>query len=147
MVRGMPRTIDVAVGVVVELRNGEPRVLLQLREDGGIGAGKWECGGGKWQESETLPETVVREYREEQRVRVVCEREPFALKTYTGDDGDTICLHFFETTLLGHPTPIAAKALGWFNEEDFISFDARGALMTGDHLAAKEILTLMRRRR
>ena len=66
----MDQRVDVAIGVLVENRDGGPRVLIARRPDGAVLSGLWELPGGKLERGESPRDCLVREYREELGVDV-----------------------------------------------------------------------------
>ncbi len=76
--KGSPLTlgppIDVAVGIVVQQRDGQPWVLIARRPDHTVLGGYWEFPGGKIEPGEDAKACVIREYREELDAAVLIDR-------------------------------------------------------------------------
>ena len=68
---GMVEVVDVAVGVLVEKRDGLDHVLITQRRQGSLLGGYWEFPGGKLEPGENAQQCLVREFQEELGVRVV----------------------------------------------------------------------------
>jgi 8-oxo-dGTP diphosphatase len=64
------KRIEVAIGALVERRNGRWEVLIARRPEGTVYAGYWELPGGKCHEGEPPETCLVREFAEELGVTV-----------------------------------------------------------------------------
>ncbi|MEX0777254.1 MAG: (deoxy)nucleoside triphosphate pyrophosphohydrolase [Phycisphaeraceae bacterium] len=60
-----PKRVDVAVGVLIEVREGRRCVLVARRHDDAVLGGYWELPGGKVEAGEALAHCVQREFAEE----------------------------------------------------------------------------------
>ena len=61
----MASEIEVAIGVLTELRQGEMAVLIARRPDETVLGGYWEFPGGKRRAEESFEQCLVREFAEE----------------------------------------------------------------------------------
>ena len=61
----MAPEIEVAIGVLTELRQGEMAVLIARRPDETVLGGYWEFPGGKRRAEESFEQCLVREFAEE----------------------------------------------------------------------------------
>lgn len=66
----MQKTIDVAIGIVVEFHGRSPCVLIARRPEQSVLAGYWEFPGGKLEPGETAAQCLVREFQEELGVTI-----------------------------------------------------------------------------
>ena len=66
----MQKTIDVAIGIVVESHGGSTCVLIARRPEQSVLAGYWEFPGGKVEPGETATQCLVREFQEELGVTI-----------------------------------------------------------------------------
>jgi 8-oxo-dGTP diphosphatase len=107
------------------------RFLLTRRLEGTHLAGRWEFPGGKCEPGETHAEALARELEEELAVPVaVGQRILFTTHTY---DERMVELHFYETRLLGTPTPQLGQPMRWASREELGQLDlpaADAALIT-----------------
>ena len=71
---------DVAAGVIWETEIGTGRLLIAQRPLDGLLGGLWEFPGGKQEANETLPQTLVREIKEELDISIeVPQKHPFTV--------------------------------------------------------------------
>ena len=97
------------------------RFLLTRRLEGTHLAGRWEFPGGKCEPGETHAEALARELEEELAVPVaVGQRILFTTHTY---DERMVELHFYETRLLGTPTPQLGQPMRWASREELGQLD------------------------
>ena len=97
------------------------RFLLTRRLEGTHLAGRWEFPGGKCEPGETHAEALARELEEELAVSVaVGQRILFTTHTY---DERMVELHFYETRLLGTPTPQLGQPMRWASREELRQLD------------------------
>ncbi len=61
----MDKLIDVAIGVLVEYRQGRPWVLIARRKPDAVLGGYWELPGGKIETGESPQQCLSREFEEE----------------------------------------------------------------------------------
>lgn len=80
------------------IKNG--RVLVAKRINEGALSGKWEFPGGKNRYSETLSDTLIREFKEELDVQIFCKDEIF---TTEFDNKDTH--YILKAFLIDIPNP------------------------------------------
>ena len=67
--------VDVAIGVLVEERDGYTCVLIARRKQDAVLGGYWELPGGKIERGEHPAQCLVREYEEELGITVETTRE------------------------------------------------------------------------
>ena len=106
------------------------RFLLTRRLEGTHLAGRWEFPGGKCEPGETHAEALARELEEELAVSVAVGQR--ILVTTHAYDERTVELHFYETRLLGTPTPQLGQPMRWASREELGELDfpeADGALI------------------
>ena len=97
------------------------RFLLTRRLEGTHLAGRWEFPGGKCEPGETHAEALARELEEELAVPVAVG--PRILVTTHAYDERTVELHFYETRLLGTPTPQLGQPMRWASREELGQLD------------------------
>ena len=109
--------LQVTAGVIE--RNGT--LLITRRPEGSHLAGYWEFPGGKQEEGETLRDCLVREIREELRVRVRVTR---LLMTADHDYGHRVVhVHFFACGITeGEPSAILGQELRWVKPAELTTF-------------------------
>lgn len=91
----------VAAGVVWLKAVGEGAFLIAQRPLDGLLGGLWEFPGGKQEAGETLPQTLVREIKEELAIDIeVAEAEPFVIVKHAYTHF-RITLHAFQARFLG----------------------------------------------
>ena len=95
------------------------RFLLTRRLEGTHLAGRWEFPGGKCEPGETHAEALARELEEELAVPVAVGQR--ILVTTHAYDERTVELHFYETRLLGTPTPQLGQPMRWASREELAS--------------------------
>ena len=114
----MSRAPVVVAAAVIEQ---DGRFLLTRRLEGTHLAGRWEFPGGKCEPGETHAEALARELEEELAVPVaVGQRILFTTHTY---DERMVELHFYETRLLGTPTPQLGQPMRWASREELGQLD------------------------
>jgi 8-oxo-dGTP diphosphatase len=97
------------------------RFLLTRRLEGTHLAGRWEFPGGKCEPGETHPQALARELEEELAVPIAVG-PPILVTTHAYDER-TVELHFYETRLLGTPTPQLGQAMRWASREELWELD------------------------
>ncbi len=111
--------VPVVVAAAVIEKNG--RFLLTRRLEGTHLAGRWEFPGGKCQPGETHQQALARELAEELAVAAAIGR--LILVTTHAYDERTVELHFYQTRLLGTPTPQLGQAMRWAAAEELGQLD------------------------
>ena len=109
----------VVVAAAVIEKDG--RFLLTRRLEGTHLAGRWEFPGGKCEPGETHPQALARELEEELAVPIAVG-PPILVTTHAYDER-TVELHFYETRLLGTPTPQLGQAMRWASREELGELD------------------------
>lgn len=131
---------DVAAGII---RGDDGRILIAQRPLDGLLGGLWEFPGGKQEDSETLPECLQRELREELAIEV--EVGAFFVKVDHAYSHYKITLHAYECRYLhpmqGYdaPTPLEAEGWQWVTEDDLREFSFGKA--------DRDIITALERRK
>jgi 8-oxo-dGTP diphosphatase len=115
---GVTRAPVVVAAAVIE-KDG--RFLLTRRLEGTHLAGRWEFPGGKCEPGETHAEALARELEEELAVPIAVG-PPILVTTHAYDER-TVELHFYETRLLGTPTPQLGQAMRWASREELGELD------------------------
>ena len=105
---------DIAVGLVL---NEREQLLIQRRPEDGLLGGLWEFPGGKREEDEELPETCLRELREETGIEVevsgLFHRLSHAYSHFK------ITLHAFHCRLLeGTPRGLEGQPVCWVSVDE-----------------------------
>lgn len=67
------KQVQVSIGVLVDLSQPSPRVLIARRRHDTVLAGFWEFPGGKIEPDESPRDCVIREFEEELGIRVVVD--------------------------------------------------------------------------
>ena len=114
----MSRAPVVVAAAVIEQ---DGRFLLTRRLEGTHLAGRWEFPGGKCEPGETHAEALARELEEELAVSVAVGQR--ILVTTHAYDERTVELHFYETRLLGTPTPQLGQPMRWASREELGQLD------------------------
>jgi 8-oxo-dGTP diphosphatase len=96
----------VAAGVIVETRDGGPRVLLTQRKKGAHLEGLWELPGGKIDPDEDPRAALVRELREELGIEVEVGA-PVEVTSWRYPDKCVLLLFFEATRTPSSPEPRA----------------------------------------
>jgi 8-oxo-dGTP diphosphatase len=117
--RAVVTRAPVVVAAAVIEENG--RFLLTRRLEGTHLAGRWEFPGGKCEPGETPPQALARELEEELAVPVAVGQR--ILVTTHAYDERTVELHFYETRLLGTPTPQLGQQMRWASREELNQLD------------------------
>ncbi|MGG0717233.1 NUDIX domain-containing protein [Robertmurraya massiliosenegalensis] len=85
------KTVVAVKGVIVH----EGRALIVKRSDNDeVGAGTWECAGGKIEFGENLESALVREIEEEVGINVTVEKILFATSFNTGPTRQVVILTY-----------------------------------------------------
>lgn len=107
----------IAVGVIWQ----DNRVLIQQRPENGLLGGLWEFPGGKQEEGEALPKTVLREIQEELEIQVeVGELITSVKHAYTHFK---ITLHAYHCRYLsGEPQPKACQNWKWVSPDELPTY-------------------------
>lgn len=103
----------VVTAAVIE-RDGH--FLMTRRLKGTHLAGTWEFPGGKTEPGESLTDCLQRELVEELGVASRIGAEIFTIEHAYPER--TVRLHFFETTILGDPTPLIGQQMRWVSRVD-----------------------------
>jgi 8-oxo-dGTP diphosphatase len=109
----------VVVAAAVIEKDG--RFLLTRRLEGTHLAGRWEFPGGKCEPGETHAQALARELEEELAVPIAVG-PPILVTTHAYDER-VVELHFYETRLLGTPTPQLGQAMRWASREELGELD------------------------
>jgi 8-oxo-dGTP diphosphatase len=117
------KQVLVAAGVLVEVRDGAPRVLLTRRKEGTHLAGVWEFPGGKVEPGEEPRAALARELFEELGIEAVA-REPLEVTFFAYPEKDVLLLFFRaeRTAASPEPAPLDVAELRWASEAEL---DAR----------------------
>ena len=109
----------ITVTAAVIRRKG--KVLIARRPSKGLLGGMWEFPGGKQKAGESLPETLVREIREELAAQVeVGELLGVYRHAYTHF---RVTLHAFHCKLVGaDPKPLEASELAWVKPGELTAY-------------------------
>lgn len=108
----MSRHVDVAIGILVEHREGRPWILIARRKADAVLGGYWELPGGKMEAGETPAQCLVREYEEELGV-VVNVGEPLSIIEFAYDHA-LVRLHpFYCSRLSGEPRNLHVADHRW----------------------------------
>jgi len=104
--------IEVAIGVLIEERDGVQRVLIAQRPQQSVLGGYWEFPGGKIEQDETARQCLAREFAEELGIRVrVDDAMPVIEHRYAHGH---VRLHpFFCARVSGEPRDIAVAQHRW----------------------------------
>jgi mutator protein MutT len=118
----MGQRIDVAIGVLIETRDGRPCVLIARRPAGAVLSGLWELPGGKVESGESPRDCLVREFREELGVGV---RVGEALEVIEHDyPHGRVRLHpFLCTPQNGEPRNLQVAEHRWVTPEELSRYD------------------------
>lgn len=114
---------DVAAGII---RDAEGRILIAQRPAEGLLGGLWEFPGGKQEAGETLPQTLVRELREELAIDV--EVGELFVRVRHAFTHFRITLHAYEGRYVGPCAPYSApQCLGvqqyaWVTPAEFDAY-------------------------
>lgn len=113
------RQVLVAAGVLIEVRDGAPRVLLTRRKEGTHLAGTWEFPGGKVERGEDPRAALARELSEELGVEVTV-REPLEVTFFAYPEKDVLLLFFRAERAPGsrEPEPLDVAELRWASEAE-----------------------------
>lgn len=103
---------EVAGGII---RGPDNRILIAQRPLEGLLGGLWEFPGGKQEAGETLPQTLMRELREELAIEVAVDEELIAVRhAFTHF---SITLHAFECRHVGGtPQKLGVHDFAWVEE-------------------------------
>lgn len=118
----MPDSITVAVGVLVERRDGRPFVLIARRPDKNVLGGFWELPGGKLEPNETLEACLAREFLEELGVTVAVG-QPLPTVEYTYDHAHVHLHPFFCTQITGQPQNLQVTEHRWVPAEELTNYN------------------------
>ncbi len=131
---------DVAAGII---RDENDRLLIAQRPLDGLLGGLWEFPGGKQEDSETLPECLRRELREELAIEV--EVGALFVKVNHAFSHFKITLHAYECRYQGaippHTVPQTLEAAdwAWVTEDDLTDYSFGKA--------DREVIAALQRRR
>lgn len=106
--------INVAAGII---RDEAGRILITQRPLDKLLGGLWEFPGGKQEDGETLPETLVRELREELGIAVAVG--DLFVTVRHGFSHFRMTMHTYECRHTGgEPQPIGVKDFAWVTEDE-----------------------------
>lgn len=100
----MEKPVDVAIGILVEHREGQPWVLIAKRKPDAVLGGYWELPGGKIEPGETPAQCLVREYEEELGI-VVRVEEALDIIAFAYDHADVRLHPFYCSPMPDSPAP------------------------------------------
>jgi 8-oxo-dGTP diphosphatase len=119
----MPKTVHVAVGVIISLKNEYPaKYFLTKRLADAHQGGKWEFPGGKVELNETVTQALYRELKEEVAIETLTCL-PLTKINHTYVD-KTVCLEVFVIdNYIGEPNAQEGQGEGWFTLEELKQLD------------------------
>lgn len=122
--------------VVAAVIRRQEKVLIDKRRRKGLLGGLWEFPGGKVEESESLPQALVREIREELGVELEVHG---ALGVYQhAYTHFRVSVHVFDGVIItGEPIPLAADEIRWVVIDDLEQYPMGKV----DRLIARALLT------
>jgi len=104
------------------LLDGDGRVLLAKRSEGGSMGGLWEFPGGKLDEGETPELALVRELKEELDLNVEAScLSPIAFASHDSGDFHLLMPLFVCRKWSGMPKPIVAEQIKWVRPQELMS--------------------------
>ncbi len=110
---GMKKDVSAAV-----IEDGQGRILICRRREGGSCAHLWEFAGGKREEGETDEECLIRECREELDVEITVGG--LLLETFHRYPEYDVDIKFFSAEIVsGEPKLLVHETLRWAGPEDF----------------------------
>ncbi len=117
----MAPQVDVAIGILVQQRDGRAWVLIARRRDDAVLGGYWELPGGKLEQGESPAQCLVREYKEELGITVeVGQGLPAIEFAY---DHAHVRLHPFYCTLFaGVPRNLHVAEHRWVPAEELTQY-------------------------
>lgn len=118
----MEKSVDVAVGVLVEVRDNHPFVLIARRPDENVLGGFWELPGGKLELNETLQECLIREFEEELGV-VVAVGDELPTVEYPYDHAHVRLHPFYCSRTAGEPQNLEVAEHRWVRADKLGNFE------------------------
>ena len=113
--------IRVAIGVLVERKEGRTMVLIARRPKNGVLGGYWEFPGGKVEPGEQLEQCLVREFEEELGLQVsVIGRLPVVEHRY--GHGWVRLVPFFCCRKAGQPRPLQVTEHKWVEPRELAAY-------------------------
>jgi len=100
----MDQLVNVAIGVLVEYREGQPWVLIARRKLDAVLGGYWELPGGKIEEGESPQVCLAREFEEELGV-VVHVHDALAIIEFEYDHAHVRLFPFYCSPAPDSPAP------------------------------------------
>ena len=114
-------TVEVAIGAIIDLRDGVWQVLITQRPSDVVLGGYWELPGGKLRAGETTADCVRRELAEEVGVDI-CVQQSLDAVDYDYDHG-RIRLHPFYCALQrGQPHNVAVQQHRWVGHKQLAEY-------------------------
>lgn len=124
----MPKTIHVAVGVIISTNDQEQaQYFLTKRLADAHQGGKWEFPGGKVEKEESVAQALARELKEEVNIDVLtCQPLMVVNHKYPQANGidKKVCLEvFIVDNYIGEPSAQEGQGEGWFSLDELLKLD------------------------
>ncbi len=117
----MPKTINVAIGILVESRQAATCVLIARRKADAVLGGYWELPGGKIEPGESPQQCLVREFEEELGV-VVEPVEAMAVIEFQYDHARVRLHPFFCSRLRGEAENRHVAEHRWIEARELLGY-------------------------
>lgn len=115
------KRVEVAIGVLVQDRQGFDHYLITLRRQDTVLGGFWEFPGGKIEPGESPQACVAREFREEVGLEVSLE-EPLGVLEHAYDHAHVTIRPFRCRWLAGEPRNLQVADHRWVRPKDLAQY-------------------------
>ena len=117
----MPKSVQVAIGILTEHRQGATHVLIARRKDDAVLGGYWELPGGKIEAGESPEQCLVREFEEELAI-VVQPGEALAVIEFQYDHAKVRLHPFFCRRIRGEPVNRHVAEHRWIEARSLLDY-------------------------